>query len=88
MLIYADDVAMFIKPYEFELSAARLDCFGEASGLRVNLNKSAIIPVRCGQVNVETIIAAFPCKLASFSHGTVRVVTVLELDSPVTDLLG
>lgn len=47
--IYADDVALFIKPVEEELLLTKeiLDIFGKASGLVTNFNKSSIIPIRC-----------------------------------------
>ena len=42
--LYADDVAMFIRPTADELEAARqlLKCFGDASGLVTNMSKSAL----------------------------------------------
>lgn len=46
--IYADDVALFIRPSETDLSFVRcaLHAFGEASGLRVNYGKSSAILIR------------------------------------------
>ena len=46
--IYADDVAMLIKPTCMDLSFIRnaLDAFGTASGLRVNYRKSSAIAIR------------------------------------------
>jgi hypothetical protein len=47
--IYVDDVVLFIKPIEEDLNCARmiLNCFGSASGLVTNLQKSCAIPIRC-----------------------------------------
>jgi hypothetical protein len=40
--IYADDVVLFVKPIVEELNCVKmiLDCFGSASGLVCNMNKS------------------------------------------------
>ena len=64
--IYADDVALFIRPKEEELTAARelLHCFGDASGLVTNMAKSAIYPIRCDDAVMEAILPAFPCQSA------------------------
>ena len=47
--LYADDVALFIKPTEDEMNLTMeiLGKFGEASGLHTNLQKSCVIPIRC-----------------------------------------
>jgi hypothetical protein len=68
--LYADDVALFIKPTAGEVSAAKaiLQVFGEVSGLVVNLSKSQAIPIRCGDIDTATIlqpaglqISTLPC---------------------------
>jgi spore maturation protein SpmA len=45
--LYADDVVVFAKPIPSELNAVRaiLECFGGASGLHVNFDKSAAAPI-------------------------------------------
>jgi hypothetical protein len=42
--LYADDVVVFARPVRAELLLVRgvLDCFGEASGLKVNFGKSSV----------------------------------------------
>jgi len=47
--LYADDVALFIRPSVEELQVTReiLNIFGSASGLHTNLQKSNIIPINC-----------------------------------------
>lgn len=49
ILVYADDVVLFIKPQDLELRCTKviLDCFGEASGLVANMQKSCFIPIAC-----------------------------------------
>jgi len=69
--LYADDVALFIKPLEGELQITRdiLKVFGDASGLRTNIQKSNIIPISCTEGSLGVIqdilpgtISEFPCK--------------------------
>jgi hypothetical protein len=66
--LYADDVALFIKPLEDELNAtmAILNAFGQASGLQTNLNRSCIIPIQCAEDSVEEISNTMPCRMAEF----------------------
>jgi hypothetical protein len=47
--IYADDVVL-VKPQEEDLRCVKLilDCFGAASGLVANMQKSCAIPIICG----------------------------------------
>ena len=61
--LYADDVALFIKPAEVEMSLTMeiLNKFGEASGLQTNLQKSCAIPIRCKQPAVDNISMFMPC---------------------------
>jgi hypothetical protein len=56
--IYADDVVLFIKPEVEDLSCTKtiLDCFGEASGLRVNMQKNSAIPISCS-ADVKQVIS-------------------------------
>jgi len=66
--LYADDVALFIKPAEVEMSLTMeiLSKFGEASGLQTNLQKSCAIPIRCEQPPVDNISTFMPCTPAQF----------------------
>jgi hypothetical protein len=68
--LYADDVALFIKPTAGEVAVTKaiLKVFGEVSGLVVNLTKSQAIPIRCDGINIDTIlqpsglqITSLPC---------------------------
>ncbi|KAM0900496.1 hypothetical protein ACQ4PT_020623 [Festuca glaucescens] len=47
--LYADDVVVFAKATPAELAAVWgvLDCFGAASGLKVNPTKSSAAPIQC-----------------------------------------
>jgi hypothetical protein len=65
--IYADDVVLFVKPTE-DLVCVKmiLDCFGEASGLVVNLHKSYAIPINCDAQTVQDSYNILQCTPASF----------------------
>jgi len=66
--LYADDAGVFVTPNKEELAAVKaiLDCFGKASGLVTNVDKSEIFPVQCGEIDLDDVLTAFPAKLASF----------------------
>src|SRR4051794_14217070 len=40
--------------------------FGEVTGLRTNFQKSAVVPIRCGQVNIDEVLDGLPLERASF----------------------
>lgn len=48
---YADDVVLFIQPFEEDLNCVKmiLDCFGSVSGWVSNMHKSCAIPIRCSE---------------------------------------
>lgn len=51
MYIYADDVVFFVTPSSADLSLIKsiLLYFREASGLKTNMTKSTILPIRCDE---------------------------------------
>ena len=61
--LYADDVALFIRPVDDELQVTKeiLNAFGMASGLQTNLHKSSIIPIRCENVSLLPVRDTLPC---------------------------
>jgi hypothetical protein len=68
--LYADDAAIFVKPSHSDMMAlkALLNIFGEASGLRTNIQKSKVYPIACNDFNLgqvlegfSTAVKAFPC---------------------------
>jgi hypothetical protein len=67
--LYADDVVVFARPERHELQAVRgiLECFGDASGLRVNYGKSEAAPIQCSEAALATVREAFPCRVTSLS---------------------
>jgi hypothetical protein len=66
--LYADDVALFIRPTHEEknLSMNILNHFGEASGLFTNLQKSCVIPIRCEENQMDLVSQTLPCTTAEF----------------------
>ena len=66
--MYADDAAIFINPVMDEVRelASILLTFGLASGLVVNVNKSACFPIRCEEIDVPQIMQYFNCPIKSF----------------------
>jgi len=59
--MYADDAAIFLNPVMEEARelASLLSTFGLASGLVVNINKSACFPIRCEDLDVPPYYAVF-----------------------------
>lgn len=66
--LYADDVVIFIRPVpkEMMLTTQLLAKFGEASGLKTNLQKSCVVPIRCDQDHLELVEQHLPCTQAAF----------------------
>jgi hypothetical protein len=58
MSLYADDAAVFIKPSAQDLAVTRqiLKLFGEASGLITNLEKTEFYPIRCQDLDMESLL--------------------------------
>jgi hypothetical protein len=43
-----------------------LQLFGDASGLRTNVQKSSVYPIRCGDYDLVVLQNMLPCELAEF----------------------
>jgi hypothetical protein len=68
--LYADDAALFVRPTVTDVNSVKqlLNAFGDATGLKANLQKSQIFPIRCTMEEVEPLIdtlqaaqGLFPC---------------------------
>ena len=59
---------VFFKPTDLETRTcgAVLDLFGHASGLSVNMSKSAAIPIRCSQDDLSLVSSVLGCSNGSF----------------------
>jgi hypothetical protein len=66
--IYADDVVLFVRPIEADLRCVRLilDCFGAASGLFSNMQKSCAIPISCDVSSIQEGCSTLQCTPAVF----------------------
>lgn len=66
--LYADDAAIFANPDRTKLHyiSQILNLFGNCSGLRVNLNKIEIFPIRCDEITIATTLVDFPGKVGKF----------------------
>jgi len=66
--LYADDVFLFLRPEAADISVTLdiLNLFGEASGLRTNLQKCSVLPIRCEESELEVISSMLPCNLSDF----------------------
>lgn len=69
--LYADDVVIFLRPSVSDIGITLdiLQLFGDASGLRTNVQKSIVFPIQCSEEDNTTIqehlpgqISDFPCK--------------------------
>jgi hypothetical protein len=67
--LYADDAALFANPDRTELHHITqvLNFFGNCSGLKVNLSKTEIFPIRCDETLVSETLTDFPGKISAFS---------------------
>lgn len=68
MLLYADDVVLFSTPVARDLSLIKSiqQKFGAASGLRANMSKSSIIPIRCNELQVQQAVTVLSCQVSNF----------------------
>jgi hypothetical protein len=65
---YADDVVLFLRPVEDDISITMdiLDIFGEASGLWNNVQKSNAFPIQCDEEQRNMVQQFLPCQLLEF----------------------
>uniref|UniRef100_A0A453RLD7 Reverse transcriptase domain-containing protein n=1 Tax=Aegilops tauschii subsp. strangulata TaxID=200361 RepID=A0A453RLD7_AEGTS len=66
--LFADDAIVFLKPTDNDLQACSriLRLFGTTSGLQVNFNKTAAIPIRCSDDEKALTAATLGCELETF----------------------
>ena len=66
--LYADDAGIFVSPDVEDLKVASkiLEIFADATGLRTNLAKSVILPVRCTEEQIAAALTHFPATRGSF----------------------
>jgi hypothetical protein len=66
--LYADDAIIFINPVQEKVSAlfGILEQFGSTTGLKLNLDKCTVAPIRCGDLNLDHILMNFAGKKVNF----------------------
>jgi hypothetical protein len=66
--LYADDVVLFLRPDAngIAITVDILHFFGEASGLRTNLQKSNVLPIKCGDQELQLVKELLPCATSDF----------------------
>jgi hypothetical protein len=66
--VYANDTAILVKPYKKDVTvlADILVKFGEVSGLKTNIQKSSVIPIRCQGVDLDEVLCDFLARQALF----------------------
>ena len=66
--LYADDAAVFIGPDKEDLMVITtiLEVFGDATGLKTNLAKTEIFPIRCEDARIAEVLATFLARQGSF----------------------
>lgn len=62
------DAALFVNPCKeyVDLTMEILARFGEATGLKINMSKCFVLPIRCADLNLDNILASFGGLHASF----------------------
>jgi hypothetical protein len=55
--LYADDAVLFLRPVaaDIQITMDLLQLFGEASRLETNLQKINVIPIRCGDEEIQIL---------------------------------
>jgi hypothetical protein len=66
--LYADGVALFIHPCSEDIATLKeiLAAFGDARGLRTNLQKTEVFPIRVNDLDLKQILEGFPAQTKSF----------------------
>jgi hypothetical protein len=66
--LYTNDAVIFLNPVQEEVTALFriLDRFGLATGLRLNLEKCIVAPIRCTDLNLDHILESFVGRRVNF----------------------
>jgi hypothetical protein len=66
--LYADDVALFLKPdaADINLVLDLLRLLGKTSGMHTNAQKSNVLPIRCDDQTLATAKELLPCDFIDF----------------------
>ena len=66
--IFADDAVLFFTPLHSDLQviSSILHIFGEATGLKINLQKSTVTTIRCDEATAAAVEGHFQCRRQQF----------------------
>jgi hypothetical protein len=66
--LYVDDAVIFLNPVQEEVAAlfGILEQFGNASGLKLNIGKCLVAPIRCSGLDLDHILEPFAGQRVSF----------------------
>lgn len=66
--MYADDAVIFMNPRKEDISCIMeiMTAFGEATGLRINMQKSTVAPIRCADIDLDDVLQVFPGPRVNF----------------------
>jgi hypothetical protein len=66
--LYADDVVIVINPIkqDVDMVIQIMQRFGDATGMRINLQKSVVATIRCNDLDLDNILASFPGQRVDF----------------------
>jgi hypothetical protein len=66
--IYTDDAVIFLRPDlgDINLVLDLLRLFGTASGLKTNVQKSSVVPIRCDDQILNAVKELLPCDFVGF----------------------
>jgi hypothetical protein len=59
--LYADDAVIFTNPKREDINGIMqiMEAFGDATGLRINMEKSTVAPIRCDSVDLDDALRDF-----------------------------
>ena len=63
-------MVLFLLPVAEDINVTMdiLHLFGEATGLKTNLQKSNVLPIRCEENELATVQSLLPCGVAEFPY--------------------
>jgi hypothetical protein len=66
--LYADDAVIFTNPRKEDISCMMeiMSAFGEATGLKINMQKSIVAMIRCTGIDMDEVLQDFPGPRVSF----------------------
>jgi hypothetical protein len=66
--LYADDAVVLINPIkqDVDMIIQIMQCFGDATGLHIKLDKSSVAPICCQDIDLDDILQSFSGQRVGF----------------------